>query len=99
MGHVSQVWKIGEVIVTVADPDRLVRIHPQLVADRPCASAELPAALSTLAGQVHDKIDGRVALRTRRRLLPCEVPSVIAAPVIDGDPDYLGWIPAVRIPA
>ena len=46
---------------------------------------------------------GRVALRTRRSLLtqiidrakrehPYEVPSVVAVPIIDGSPDYLGWI-------
>jgi hypothetical protein len=45
----------------------------------------------------------RVALRTRRSLLPqiidrakrehpYEVPSVVAVPIIDGGPDYLGWI-------
>ena len=54
-------------------------------------------------GQVHDKTEGRVALRTRRSLLPqiidrakrehpYEVPSVVAVPIIDGGPDYLGWI-------
>jgi hypothetical protein len=44
-----------------------------------------------------------VALRTRRSLLPqiigrakrehpYEVPSVVAVPIIDGGPDYIGWI-------
>ena len=44
-----------------------------------------------------------VALRTRRSLLPqivdrakrehpYEVPSVVAIPIIDGGPDYIGWI-------
>jgi periplasmic divalent cation tolerance protein len=44
-----------------------------------------------------------VALRTRRSLLPQiigrakrehphEVPSVVAVPIIDGGPDYIGWI-------
>jgi periplasmic divalent cation tolerance protein len=54
-------------------------------------------------GQVHDTTEGRVALRTRRSLLPqiiertkqdhpYEVPSVVAVPIIDGGPDYLRWI-------
>jgi periplasmic divalent cation tolerance protein len=54
-------------------------------------------------GQVHDRTEGRVALRTRLSLLPqiiqrakqehpCEVPSVVAVPIIDGGPDYIGWI-------
>jgi periplasmic divalent cation tolerance protein len=53
-------------------------------------------------GQVCDKTEGRVSLRTRRSLLPqildrvtgehpYEVPSVVV-PIIDGGPDYLGWI-------
>jgi periplasmic divalent cation tolerance protein len=54
-------------------------------------------------GQVHDTTEGRVALRTRRSLLPqiinrakrehpYEVPSVVAVPIIDGGPDYIAWI-------
>jgi periplasmic divalent cation tolerance protein len=46
-------------------------------------------------GQVHDTTEGRVALRTRRSLVPQivdrakrehphEVPSVVAVPIIDG---------------
>ena len=46
---------------------------------------------------------GRVALRTRRSLLPqivdrakrehpYEVPSVVAVPIIDGGPEYLRWV-------
>src|SRR5919204_4815744 len=49
------------------------------------------------------KTDSRVALRTRRSLLPqiielikqehpYEVPSVVAVPIIDGGADYLRWI-------
>jgi hypothetical protein len=49
------------------------------------------------------RTEGRVALRTRRSLVPriverakrehpYEVPSVVAVPIIDGGPDYIGWI-------
>jgi uncharacterized protein involved in tolerance to divalent cations len=54
-------------------------------------------------GQVYDKTEGRVALRTRRSLVAqiierarqehlYEVPSVVAVPIIDGGPDYIDWI-------
>jgi periplasmic divalent cation tolerance protein len=53
--------------------------------------------------RVHDKTEGRVALRTQRSLLPqiidrvkrdqpYEVLSVVAVPIINGSPEYLGWI-------
>ena len=67
--------------------------------------AQLPAHphIYRWHGQVHDKTEGRVALRTRRSLVsrivdrakrehPYEVPSVVAVPIIDGGRDYLGWI-------
>lgn len=54
-------------------------------------------------GQPYDKTEARVALRTRRSLLPqiiertkrnypYEVPSVVAVPIIDGGPNYIRWI-------
>ena len=70
-------------------------------------NAELPAHPHHLPyrwqGQVHDRTEGRVALRTRHSLLPqiiqparqehpYEVPSVVAVPITDGGPDYIGWI-------
>ena len=78
----------------------------RLVSDRLCASGHNFAPIRTTyrwQGQVHDKTEGRVALRTRRGLLPrivdrakrehpYEVSSVVAVPIIDGGPDYLGWI-------
>ena len=88
-----------------------VRLHAELsagrlVSDRLCASGHNFAPIRTIyrwQGQVHDKTEGRVALRTRRSLVPqivdrakrehpYEVPSVVAVPIIDGGPDYLVWI-------
>src|SRR4029450_7934807 len=77
-----------------------------LVPDRLCASGHNFAPIRTIYrwhGQVYDTTEGRVALRTRRSLVPqivdrakrehpYEVPSVVAVPIIDGGPDYIGWI-------
>jgi periplasmic divalent cation tolerance protein len=52
---------------------------------------------------VQDDAEARVALHTRRSLVPAiierasvdhpyEVPCVIALPIIDGNPAYLDWI-------
>jgi periplasmic divalent cation tolerance protein len=76
------------------------------VRDRLCASGHNFQPIRTIypwQGQLHDTTEGRVALRTRRGLLPqivdrakrehpYEVPSVVAIPIIDGSPDDLGWI-------
>jgi periplasmic divalent cation tolerance protein len=71
-----------------------------------CASGHNFQPIRTIyrwQGQVHDETEGRVALRTRRSLLPqiidrvkrehpYEVPSIVAVPIIDGGPDYIAWI-------
>jgi len=54
-------------------------------------------------GEVHDEHEARVALHTRRSLVPAivarteqlhpyEVPCVIALPLVGGNPAYLRWI-------
>jgi len=98
--------EVCEVIITAPDPDWLVEFTRRLVTDRLCASGHNFQPIRTIYrwhGQVHDTTEGRVALRTRRSLLPqiidrakrehpYEVPSVVAVPIIDGGPDYIGWI-------
>ena len=98
--------EVCEVIITAPDPDWLVEFTRKLALDRLCASAHNFQPIRTIyrwQGQVYDKAEGRVALRTRRSLLPqiiertkrehpYEVPSVVAVPIIDGGPDYLVWI-------
>src|SRR5688572_5911509 len=97
---------VCEVIITVPDPDWLVEFTRRLVTDRLYASGHNFAPIRTIyrwQGQIHDKTEGRVALRTRRNRVPrivdraksehpYEVPSVVAIPIIDGGPDYIGWI-------
>jgi periplasmic divalent cation tolerance protein len=56
-------------------------------------------------GVVRDEPEARVALHTRRALVPAivehvtavhpyDVPCVIAMPLVDGAPDYLAWVRA-----
>jgi periplasmic divalent cation tolerance protein len=98
--------EVCEVIITAPDPDWLVEFTRKLVGDRLCASGHNFQPIRTIyrwQGQVYDKAEARVALRTRRSLLPqivertkqehpYEVPSVVAVPIIDGGSDYLRWI-------
>jgi periplasmic divalent cation tolerance protein len=60
-------------IITAPDPDWLVAFTHKLVLDRLCASGHNFQPIRTVSrwqGQVYDKTEGRVALRTRRSLLP-----------------------------
>ena len=65
--------EVCEVIITAPDPDWLVEFTRRLVTDRLCASGHNFQPIRTIyrwQGQVHDRTEGRVALRTRRSLLP-----------------------------
>ena len=98
--------EVCEVVITAPDPDWLVEFTHKLVTEGLCASAHNFAPIRSMyrwQGQVHDRTEGRAALRTRRSLLPeiiertkrdhpYEVPSIVAIPIVDGGPDYLGWI-------
>ena len=95
--------EVCQVIITAPEPDWLVEFTRRLVVDRLCALGRNFQPIRTIyrwQGQVHDTTEGRVALRTlipqivdrAKREHPYEVPSVVAVPIIDGGPDYLGWI-------
>jgi periplasmic divalent cation tolerance protein len=101
--------EVCEVSIAAPDPDWLVEFTRRLVTDRLCASGHNFQPIRTIYrwhGQIHDTTEGRVALRTRRSLLPQivdrakrehpyevhEVPSVVAVPIIDGGPEYLRWV-------
>ncbi len=98
--------ELCEVIITAPDPEWLAEFTRRLVDDKLCASGQNFAPIRSIyrwRGEVFDRTEGRVALRTRRGLLPqilertkhehpYEVPSVVAVPIIDGGPDYIRWI-------
>lgn len=98
--------EVCEVIITAPDPDWLVEFTRKLIQERLCAAGHNFAPIRTIyrwQGQVYDKTEGRVALRTRRGLLPhiiertrqehpYEAPSVVAVPIVGGSPAYIEWI-------
>jgi periplasmic divalent cation tolerance protein len=95
-----------EVVVTGADADWLAAFTRTLVEERLAACGQqLPAIRSVYRweGAVHDEAEARVALHTRRSLVPAivartaelhpyDVPCVIAMELVDGNPAYLRWI-------
>jgi len=95
-----------EVIITADDADWLADFTRHLVEVRLAASGHNIAPIRSIyrwQGEIHDHPEARVALHTRRSLVPLivaetidrhayEVPSVSALPIIDGSPAYLDWI-------
>ena len=97
-----------EVVVTAADGNWLAGLTRTLVEERLVACGHHVTPIRSVYrwdGAVHDETEARVALHTRRSLLPAvvartgelhpyEVPCVIALPLVGGNPDYLAWIAA-----
>ncbi|WP_041775609.1 divalent-cation tolerance protein CutA [Blastococcus saxobsidens] len=97
-----------EVVVTAADGDWLAGFTRTLVEERLVACGHQVTPIRSVYrwdGAVHDEAEARVALHTRRSLVPAvvarteelhpyEVPCVIALPLVGGNPDYLAWIAA-----
>lgn len=97
-----------EIVVTDADPDRLVALTRTLVEERLVACGQQVAPIRSVyrwEGAVHDDAEARVALHTRRSLADAvvtravelhgyEVPCVLVLPVLGGNPAYLRWIAA-----
>jgi periplasmic divalent cation tolerance protein len=95
-----------EVVVTGADPDWLAGYTRTLVDERLAACGHVIEPIRSIYrwnGSVHDDAEARVALHTRRSLVPAVVrrtqelhpydtPCVIAMSLIGGNPDYLRWI-------
>jgi periplasmic divalent cation tolerance protein len=102
-----------EVIITAPDPDWLIDFTRQLIEARLAASGHNIAPTRSIyrwQGEIHDRYEARVALRTRHSLLeriiaetnarhPYKVPSVVALPILDGSPAYLDWIRDCTVPA
>jgi periplasmic divalent cation tolerance protein len=98
--------EICEVIITGPDADWFADFTRRLVADRLAACGHnIPAIRSIYrwGGAIHDETEARVALHTRRSLVPAitartqrdhpyDVPCVIVLPVIDGNPEYISWV-------
>ena len=95
-----------EVVVTAPDAGWLTGFTRTLVEERLAACGQTVTAVRSIyrwQGAVHDDEEARVALHTRRSLVPAivaraeqlhpyDVPCVIALPIVGGDPAYLRWI-------
>lgn len=98
--------EVCEVIITAPDADWLADFTRTLVDDRLCACGHSIASTRSIyrwRGTVHDEREARVALHTRRALVPqiidrtnrdhpYEVPCVVALPITSGNPAYVQWI-------
>jgi periplasmic divalent cation tolerance protein len=101
-----------EVVVTGPDVDWLAGYTRTLVAERLAACGHHLAGVRSIYrwdGAVQDEQEARVALHTRRSLVPeivartaelhpYDVPCVIALPLVGGNPRYLDWIAAETRP-
>jgi periplasmic divalent cation tolerance protein len=97
-----------EVVVTAADADWLAGFTRTLVEERLAACGHVTAPIRSIyrwEGAVQDETEARVALHTRRALVPAviertrelhpyDIPCVIALSLAGADPAYLGWIVA-----
>ena len=97
---------ICEVIITGPDPAWLANFTRQLVEDRLAACGHTIQAVRSIYrwdDAIQDEPEARVALHTRRSLVPAitertrhehpyDVPCVIALAVVDGDPTYISWV-------
>jgi periplasmic divalent cation tolerance protein len=95
-----------EVVVTGPDADWLAGFTRTLVEERLAACGQTISAIRSIyrwQGAIHDDAEARVALHTRRALVPAiaaraqqlhpyDVPCVIALPLVGGEPAYLRWI-------
>lgn len=102
-----------EIVVTAAEAGWLAGLTRELVERRLAACGHQLAGIRSVyrwAGEVHDEPEARVALHTRRALVPeivehvsaahpYDVPCVIALPLVDGHPGYLAWVRAETRPA
>jgi periplasmic divalent cation tolerance protein len=97
-----------EVVVTADDAGWLAGFTRTLVEERLAACGHLVEPVRSVYrwdGELHDEREARVALHTRRSLVPAivartaelhpyDVPCVLALPVVGGNPDYLAWVRA-----
>jgi periplasmic divalent cation tolerance protein len=97
---------VCEIVVTGSDSEWLSGYTRTLVEERLVACGHQLAAIRSVyrwEGVVHDETEARVALHTRRSLVPevvartsdlhpYDVPCVIALPLVGGNPDYLRWV-------
>ena len=97
---------ICEIVITADDEAWLVEFTRSLVEDHLAACGQLLSPIRSIYrwdDAVQDNAEVRVALHTRKSLVPAivertnaehayEVPCVLVLPVENGNPDYLAWV-------
>jgi periplasmic divalent cation tolerance protein len=95
-----------EVVVTAAEAEWLAGFTRTLVEERLAACGQIVAPIRSIyrwEGAVNDEAEARVALHTRRSLVPAiierarelhpyDIPCVIAMSLTGGSPEYLRWV-------
>ena len=99
--------------VTAGSREAALRLGRALVEERLAAGANVVDGLSSLywwRGTLEQASEALLMLKTRAALVPAltarvrqlhgyECPSVVALPIVGGNPDYLRWIAAETRPA
>jgi periplasmic divalent cation tolerance protein len=105
--------EICEVVITGPDTGWLTEFTRALVADRLAACGHNITSIRSIyrwQGAIENAAEARVALHTRRALVPAiveradrdhpyDVPCVIALPVVDAAPAYAQWVLTETKPA
>ena len=98
--------EICEVVITGPSQEWVATFTRQLVGEHLAACGHTINVIRSIyrwEDNVHDETEARVALHTRRSLVsaiverairdhPYDVPCVIAVPIVDGNPAYVGWV-------
>jgi periplasmic divalent cation tolerance protein len=97
--------EVCEVVITAPDAEWLAAFTGRLVGDRLAACGHNIAPVRSIyrwQGEIYDEAEARVALHTRRGLVPAiidrtnrehpyDVPCVVAM-IFDGNPAYVQWV-------
>lgn len=104
----SRTDDLCEVVITAPDAGWLAEFIRALIVDRLCAGSHIIERVHSLYpwnGELRETREARATIRTRRALVPdivartrathpYEVPSVVAIPITDANPDYADWVRA-----
>jgi periplasmic divalent cation tolerance protein len=98
--------KLNWVYITASDREEALRIGRALVESRLAACANLIDGMKSIywwGGEIQEDDETILIAKTRESLLPqlvemvksihsYDCPCIISLPILDGNPDYLGWL-------
>jgi len=94
------------VLITSSSHEEARKIAEALVNQKKAACVNIVPGVNSLfrwKGEVEDAEESLLIVKTRAKLFPevlrlvkgihsYDVPEIIALPIVEGNPDYLGWI-------